>query len=134
MDYNEIKQAIDRLKRTINNIDSQRGDRHRNIDKCGFCFDYANKESHLRNSGHHGWPEAVIRFEAYSGYYGSSSCSNVLDEQMADYIIKALSALKQEIIDKAIKLVEMDIKKLSKKAVDEANEILELSTDQKTKV
>ncbi len=131
MNYDELQTRIALLNTTKNHIDKQRGGRHRDIDKCGFGFGFADRNTKLRPSGHHGWPEAHVTFGAYSGTYGSSGCSNDMTASVAEYVVKALASLEHTIIDEAIKHIDDDIKELAKQAKDEATQILALALDNK---
>ncbi len=132
MNYDDLLKKVGQLEATKNSIDKQRGGRHRDIDKCGFGFRFADAENKLRRSNHHDWPEAVIVFGAYSGYYGSSSCSNDMDEFMAQYIIKALNVIQTPIIDAALNIIDAEIQLVAQQAAEEAAKIKAFA-DGKTK-
>ena len=127
MNYDELTAKIAKLNATKRNIDSQRGGRHRDIDKCGFGFTFADPNAKLRPSGHHDFPQAIIVFGAYAGTYGSSSVSNRMDELVAEYIVKALDSLTHPIINEAIKHIDAEITKLASRAGDEAAAIVALT-------
>lgn len=127
MTYDELTAKIARIERVIDDIDSQKGNRHRDIDKCGLSFHYMDREKKLFIGPHHHFSEANIRFDAYAGRYGSSGVSNRMSEQLADYVVAALNDIKPAIIDRAIELARKEIKELAEKAAEEANKIQKLA-------
>lgn len=129
MNYTDLVQEIAKLQQISRNIDAQRGGRHRDIDKCGLSFWYINKDEKIKPGRHHSFPEAQIRFDAYNGYYGSSSVSNDMSEPLADWVLAALNCCKKPIIDKAVELIDKEIHKLAKQAKEEAGEIQSLAED-----
>ncbi|MBE3140170.1 MAG: hypothetical protein IMZ53_06265 [Thermoplasmata archaeon] len=130
MNYNEIQSEIKRLQGLSEDVDSQIGERHRDIDKCGMSFRYLDYDKKIKSCGHHDWPEAIVKFDAYHGYWGNSGCSNDMTEDFADIILEALNdkSIRLSIIMKAKKLIAEKIVKLAKSALEESEKIKEFAS------
>jgi len=118
MDYNELLNKIKKLENVKMDLEYQIITPQ--IDKTGLNFRF--KEV-LKSSG---FKKALIEFDAHHGYFGHSGCTDDMSTTLAEYVVKALNCLKEEIVKKAKLIVEADKRKLAEKAKKEAKRIIEL--------
>ena len=69
----------------------------------------------------------VLRLESSYGYYGSSSTSQALSLQSAEFLLRAINAKIYELALDAVRIAEADAKLLLSAATKEAKEVLEES-------
>jgi len=66
-----------------------------------------------------------ISIHSCYGYYGSSSAYSVGSPIIKNYVLKVLNNKSKEIVEEAIKLMEIDIEKARIDCIEEAKQILE---------
>lgn len=75
----------------------------------------------------HFYSNAIVRVHASYGYYDIPS--RPMDEDVAEYMVRALNDLMPRIAERAIELAEEDCEKARREAEEEAREVLrEIST------
>ena len=122
MNYNEVSAKIKNINGTIERLNNQISV-EKNRDKTGLKFSgYENYSTPTITKEQ--WKKAVIKFDAYHGYYGNSSCHDDMCEELSVAVLKALNCLKKEIVSKAIYILEKEKQELAKSAKEEAELIL----------
>lgn len=119
-EYNKQKNIYQIVKKSLYSATrrDEDGKYNHDNDKASLYLTYSGKHT---NS----WSDAILTLHASHDYWGSSSGYSDMDKDVATYMVKALNNNIKKIADEAIELARLDMKKLRKKAEDEAKEVLQ---------
>lgn len=123
MGYKEICVEIKKIDITISDLENQITTSMR--DKTGMSFTGLAAYNEPKISA----GKAQIQFDAYHGYYGSSSCYGDMSPDLARYVLLAIRSLKNLIISRAIEIAKQERAKLAGKAGEDALRVLALADE-----
>ena len=127
MDYAQAQKKLSELDIAIEALKNQIHT-HKDRDKTGLLF-RGQPDYHKPNiTGSH-WQQAHISFNAYHGFYGNSSCREDMSPDVAFFVVKALNALTDKIVEKAVQIAEEQKSVIAVKIRKEAEKIIELVKD-----
>ncbi|MCK5016261.1 MAG: hypothetical protein KAS32_04240 [Candidatus Peribacteraceae bacterium] len=118
--FETVKREIEKYKWASKHLEFQIAI-PKKIDKCGLEF---QKGDQLSKSGN--YFKATIQFGARHGYYGDSSCSDDMSDEVAECVFVALRTMHDDIVHEAIKVANKRARQQANIAKDEAEEILKL--------